>query len=82
MPSVLSLLQSFPSLNNKETLMDSYDYVMCGKVYKYSDTNSQGVVKVEVYISFGGLLMKLVGDPSKLQVLSLDSRLFLLMRKL
>jgi hypothetical protein len=75
-------LQSFPTLNHKETLMDSYDYVMCGKVYKYSDQHSQNTLKVEVYISFGGLLMKLSGDPSKLQVLSLDSRVFLLMRKL
>jgi DNA-directed RNA polymerase I, II, and III subunit RPABC3 len=63
-------------------LMASYDYVMSGKVFKYADNSSAGSVRVEVYVSFGGLLMKLVGDPSKLEVLTIDSRIFLLMRKL
>lgn len=39
-------------------------------------------MRVEVYVSFGGLLMKLVGDPAKLKVLSVDEKLYLLMRKL
>ncbi len=36
---------------------------------------------MEVTISFGGLLLQLVGDPAKLEVLELDTFIFLLMRK-
>lgn len=36
---------------------------------------------LQVYTSFGGLLMKLRGDPSKLAVLVVDSKVYLLMRK-
>ncbi|KAL6909397.1 hypothetical protein ACP4OV_001678 [Aristida adscensionis] len=38
--------------------------------------------KVEIYASFGGLLMMLKGDPSVASSFELDQRLFLLMRKL
>lgn len=51
------------------------------QVYKYKDSFIGGQVKVEVYISFGGLLMLLVGDPKKLQDLEVDSSVYLLMRK-
>lgn len=38
-------------------------------------------VRVDVYISFGGLLMQLTGDPTKLEDLHVDSQVYLLMRK-
>ncbi len=38
-------------------------------------------VRVDVFISFGGLLMQLTGDPSKLEDLAVDSQVYLLMRK-
>jgi DNA-directed RNA polymerase I, II, and III subunit RPABC3 len=50
-------------------------------VYKYKDTQAGEAVKVEIYISFGGLLMLLVGDPRKLQNLEVDASVYLLMRK-
>jgi DNA-directed RNA polymerase I, II, and III subunit RPABC3 len=51
-------------------------------VYKYRDTQAgEGAIKVEIYISFGGLLMLLVGDPRKLQNLEVDASVYLLMRK-
>lgn len=58
--------------------MDRYDYVMYGKVYKYKDA---GGGRVEVFVSYGGLLMLLAGDPRKLSHLEVDSSLYLLMRK-
>eukprot|EP00798_Chlamydomonas_sp_ICE-L_P025939 gene25939-11615_t len=73
---------SFPGISGKPSLMDKYEYVMHGKVYKYKDSQSSGQLRVEVYISFGGLLMMLAGDPKKLQDLEVDSNVFLLMRKL
>ncbi|KQK17344.1 DNA-directed RNA polymerases II, IV and V subunit 8B [Brachypodium distachyon] len=66
----------------RKTLADKYDYVMHGKLYKISEDSSGGqAAKVEIYASFGGLLMLLKGDPSSAANLELDQRLFLLMRK-
>uniref|UniRef100_A0A453AQ20 DNA-directed RNA polymerases I, II, and III subunit RPABC3 n=1 Tax=Aegilops tauschii subsp. strangulata TaxID=200361 RepID=A0A453AQ20_AEGTS len=68
----------------RKTLADKYDYVMHGKLYKISEDNSskdKGPTKVEIYASFGGLLMLLKGDPSSAANLELDQKLFLLIRK-
>jgi DNA-directed RNA polymerase I, II, and III subunit RPABC3 len=75
--------QDFPTISRKESLLDAYEYVMYGLVYKYTPEtgNKDGGVKVSVYVSFGGLLMKLTGDPAKLNVLEVDSKVYLLMRK-
>ncbi|KAI8469993.1 MAG: RNA polymerase [Monoraphidium minutum] len=74
--------KTFPTFTKKETLLDSYDYVMHGKVFKYGDSTSGGQTKLEIYFSFGGLLMKLVGDPTKLKVIEVDSAVYLLIRRL
>ncbi|KAG2482491.1 hypothetical protein HYH03_018596 [Edaphochlamys debaryana] len=68
----------FPTISGRRTLMDNYDYVMYGKVFKYKDNN----MKVEVYVSFGGLLMKLAGDPAKLEPIEVDNNVYLLLKKL
>ena len=60
------------------TLLDKFDYCMHGKIFSYEHV---GESKVAVYISYGGLLMKLVGDQRHLQSLELDSRVYALMRK-
>uniref|UniRef100_A0A7S2ICS3 DNA-directed RNA polymerases I, II, and III subunit RPABC3 n=1 Tax=Haptolina brevifila TaxID=156173 RepID=A0A7S2ICS3_9EUKA len=62
------------------SLLDQYEYVMYGKLYKWKQ--EQPKAHVEVYVSFGGLLMRLRGDPQHLEKLHLDSRLYLLMRKI
>lgn len=61
---------------------------MYGLVYKYQAepgkegmSGGSGGVKVSVFVSFGGLLMKLKGDPAKLSVMEVDSKVYLLMRK-
>ena len=76
-------LQSFPPISGKPSLMDKYEYVMFGKIYKYKDSQGGGhaSVRVEVYVSFGGLLMLLAGDPKKLQELEVDLPVYLLMRR-
>uniref|UniRef100_A0A0E0E5U6 Uncharacterized protein n=1 Tax=Oryza meridionalis TaxID=40149 RepID=A0A0E0E5U6_9ORYZ len=66
----------------RKTLADKFDYVMHGKLYKISEDSSSGqATKVEIYASFGGLLMMLKGDPSSAASFELDQRLFLLIRK-
>ncbi|KAK2632259.1 hypothetical protein EUGRSUZ_L01795 [Eucalyptus grandis] len=74
---------------NRKSLADKYEYVMHGKLYKISEddpgraSKSSGKgVKAEIYVSFGGLLMMLKGDPSNLHQFDLDQRLFLCIRKL
>ena len=39
------------------------------------------VPRAQVYVSFGGLLMQLTGDPKRLEDLDLDQDVYLLMRK-
>lgn len=48
----------------RSTLADRYDYVMNGKVYKIDDERD----KLNVYASYGGLLMLLRGDKTNLEV--------------
>eukprot|EP00049_Salpingoeca_infusionum_P017604 m.353648 g.353648 ORF g.353648 m.353648 type:complete len:155 (-) comp16812_c0_seq1:211-675(-) len=58
---------------------DSFDYVMYGTVYRLDESGEQ----LSVYISFGGLLMRLKGDTSQLMKpeLKMDSKQYLLIRK-
>ena len=63
----------------KASLLDQYEYAMYGKIYKWKQEKPKEAV--EVYVSFGGLLMRLRGDSRHLQKLQLDSRIYLLMRK-
>ena len=69
--------------------MDSYDYVMHGKVFKFKDSSSGGgggggsgaLQRADVYASFGGLLMQLTGEPKRLEDLDIDQNIYLLIRK-
>ena len=56
-------------------------YCRCCDRRRWGGGLQGGQPKVEVTISFGGLLLQLVGDPTKLEVLELDTFIFLLMRK-
>ena len=62
------------------SLLDQYDYAMYGKLYKWKQDTPKA--PVEVYVSFGGLLMRLKGDPRHLAKLQLDARVYLLLRKI
>ena len=53
---------------------------MYGKIYKWKQAEPKA--PIEVQVSFGGLLMRLKGDPRHLQNLVLDSRIYLLIRKI
>ena len=66
--------------SGKESLADSYEYVMYGKVFKKQDENEGGIRRSAVTISFGGLLMQLKADPKNLQDVDIDNRLYVLIR--
>lgn len=63
---------------DKPSLLDSYDYGMSGKVFRYS---LQEDGKLRVVVSHGGLLMMLEGPRDQLKALEMDSMVFTLLRK-
>jgi DNA-directed RNA polymerase I, II, and III subunit RPABC3 len=66
--------------SGEQTLMDGYEYVMHGKVFKVQQSSGlEG--KMEVFTSYGGLLMSLKGTPKPLEKIELDQRMYLLIRK-
>eukprot|EP00743_Colponemidia_sp_Colp-15_P002312 GILK01002507.1.p1 GENE.GILK01002507.1~~GILK01002507.1.p1 ORF type:complete len:159 (-),score=21.66 GILK01002507.1:137-565(-) len=64
--------------NLQSSLLDKFEYCMYGKVYKYAE---EARSQVTVYVSYGGLLMSLKGDPKHLAHFDVDSRIFLLMKR-
>lgn len=70
---------SFDMYSKKNSLIDKFDYVTYGKIFKYSEDPSG---KVSVYASFGGLLLGITGSPSQLANLTMDERIYLLLKKI
>ncbi|KAL9645098.1 hypothetical protein ABK040_001988 [Willaertia magna] len=63
----------------KSSLLDKYDYVMYGRVYKYQPKDN--FEKIAIYVSFGGLLMRLTGEARDIQHIEPDTHVYLLIRK-
>ena len=69
-----------PRLQSK--LLDDYEYVMFGKVFKVRQPSAENDHQSEIYVSFGGLLLSLKGRAGNgLNNIDLDSQLYLLIRK-
>ncbi|KAG0680466.1 DNA-directed RNA polymerases I, II, and III subunit RPABC3 [Pichia californica] len=66
-----------PPKPDQRSLMNDYDYVMHGTVYKFEEGKDD---KIYVYCSFGGLLMCLEGNYRNLSSLKQEN-LYILMRK-
>mmetsp|Transcript_15696 Transcript_15696/g.16285 ORF Transcript_15696/g.16285 Transcript_15696/m.16285 type:complete len:148 (-) Transcript_15696:124-567(-) len=62
----------------KNSLLENYEYVMNGKVFKLTEELH---AKVTVHISFGGLIMGITGDPTYVSSLNLDERVYFLMKR-
>ena len=61
-----------------QTLMDQYDYVMYGKIYRVEEKQSD---RRSLYASFGGLLMSITADRNLVGDFSLDMRIYCLVRR-
>jgi len=60
-----------------------FEYVMYGKIYRIEGDDAAGeCTRLAAYVSFGGLLMRLQGDPNNLHGFEVDSHVYLLMKKL
>ena len=69
------------SLLQTQTLMDDYEYVMHGKVFKI-EIKEELDGQQKLYLSFGGLLMLLAGDSAmQLEKFKLDMYVYLLVKK-
>lgn len=64
--------------HSEPTLADNYEYVMHGRVFDMSHKKDGTVV---IAISYGGLLMRLIGDQRHLTSILPDQRLYLLIKK-
>ena len=71
--------------NTKNTLMDNFDYVMCGKVFQFSqDKKKDDTDTLSIAISFGGLLFQISGlktdektkKPKGFEDINLDETLY------
>mmetsp|Transcript_2567 Transcript_2567/g.4186 ORF Transcript_2567/g.4186 Transcript_2567/m.4186 type:complete len:151 (+) Transcript_2567:61-513(+) len=65
---------------NTNTIMDDYEYVLHGKIFKIETSQKTANIQ-NLYVSFGGLLMLLAGDPKPLESFKLDNNVYLLIRK-
>lgn len=65
-----------PPKRGDRSLADDYDYVMYGTVYKFEESSDND--KMAVYISFGGLLMRLEGGYRSLSNLKQENAYILI----
>lgn len=73
---------NFKKLFNEEEPMEEaffaeFNYVMHGKVF---DNKPIGKEKMNIRISFGGLLLEMIGPKTNLRELSVDTSVYLMMR--
>eukprot|EP00403_Amphidinium_massartii_P043166 CAMPEP_0178439048 /NCGR_PEP_ID=MMETSP0689_2-20121128/35939_1 /TAXON_ID=160604 /ORGANISM="Amphidinium massartii, Strain CS-259" /LENGTH=153 /DNA_ID=CAMNT_0020061533 /DNA_START=62 /DNA_END=523 /DNA_ORIENTATION=- len=61
------------------SVMDDFEYVMYGRVYKKEDVKGKNTATV--FVSYGGLLMKLKSNSVQLKDFHLGDSLYLLIRK-
>ncbi|KAM7533605.1 hypothetical protein Aperf_G00000126899 [Anoplocephala perfoliata] len=63
--------------------MAEFDYVCYGKIYRIETCDkSDDASRLECYVSFGGLLMQLIGDASNLQGFRVGKHIYLMLKKL
>ncbi|XP_048191818.1 DNA-directed RNA polymerases I, II, and III subunit RPABC3-like isoform X2 [Perognathus longimembris pacificus] len=70
--------------DDRPSRADQFEYVMYGKVYRIEgdETSMEAATRLSAYVSYGGLLMRLHGDANNLHGFEVDSRVYLLMKKM
>ena len=67
-----------PTIFEKETLADDYEYVMYGKIFKFINDADKSI---SIVMSFGGLLAVLQGDAANFRDFDLNSSVFFLAKR-
>lgn len=76
--------EHYEQVIGKPSLLDDYDYAMHGIAYKYKqvhDPDSQEP-QVEVHVSHGGLLARIIGDERQLSNIKVDDQVYTLIRRI
>jgi len=63
---------------DRDSIKDKFEYVMHGKIYNMISDNKAKTV--QIYASFGGLLLKISGKDEDLKNFNVDSRIYILLR--
>lgn len=63
---------------NEPSLLDKYDYCMYGKVFKVDQIANN---KVVLYVSHGGLLMKITGPKDAFLAIEQDAMIYTLLKR-
>lgn len=62
---------------------EAFDYITNGKIYRIEgEDSSSDATRLAAFASFGGLLMRLQGDPNNLHGFELDKQIYLLIKKI
>lgn len=65
------------------TRAEGFDYIMNGKIYRIEgEDSSSDTSSLAAFASFGGLLMRLKGDPNNLHGFELDKQIYLLIKRI
>lgn len=60
---------------------EGFDHIMNGKIYRIEgEDSSSDATRLAAFASFGGLLMRLQGDPNNLHGFELDKQIYLLIK--
>ncbi|XP_019857010.1 PREDICTED: DNA-directed RNA polymerases I, II, and III subunit RPABC3-like [Amphimedon queenslandica] len=72
--------EDFPTVTDGATssLADAFQYIMYGKIYRLEGAEDS----LSVYVSFGGLLMRLKGDDLQGLMMMMDMNVYLLLKKM
>ena len=62
------------------SLADDYEYVMHGKCFRINPPTERDP-KLEIFVSFGGLLLSMKGLTEYLEKIKVDDRIYMLVRK-
>ena len=65
----------------EQTYADNFEYVMHGRLFKIEGSKGNGQPILEVFASFGGLLMSIKGEPRSLRKMEVDQRIYCLLKK-
>jgi DNA-directed RNA polymerase I, II, and III subunit RPABC3 len=63
-----------------DTFVADFDYIMFGRVY-HCNTDVEGVTNAYVYVSFGGLLMRVISPINFVKRIQFNQQLYLMLKK-
>lgn len=73
--------EHYEQVVGKASLLDEYDYAMHGIAYKYRQVKDGDGKLVEIHLSHGGLLARIIGEERQLSGIKVDDQIYTLIRR-